>query len=113
MTKMQSEIKMDKLDAVKRSVQETSGERPHFLKDPDTDRLLAMILALSGELATVYERLDTLERVLAEKHGLNRDDLDAYDPDEAVSKERLDWNTMLVERVLRVLSYELETLKQS
>lgn len=103
---------MDKIDAVRKSIAETSGARPHFLNDPDSDRLLAMVLALSGELATVYERLDTLERVLEDKHGLQRQDLETYQPDDSVSKDRLDWSTMLVERVLRVLSYELNALEK-
>jgi hypothetical protein len=103
---------MDKIDAVRKSIAETSGARPHFLNDPDSDRLLAMVLALSGELATVYERLDTLERVLEDKHGLKREDLEAYQPDDGVSKDRLDWSTMLVERVLRVLKYELNALEK-
>lgn len=103
---------MDKADAVRRSIEETSGPRPHFLENADSDRLLAMVLALSGELATVYERLDTLERVLEDKHDLKRADLEAYQPEDAVSKERLEWSGLLVERVLRVLSYELGALKK-
>ena len=35
------------------------GRRPQFLDDPDSDRLLAMIMALTGELAVLRERLDT------------------------------------------------------
>lgn len=104
---------MDKIDAVRRSIEETSGARPHFLNDPDSDRLLAMVLALSGELATVYERMDTLERVLEDKHGLNRSDLETYTPDDSISAQRLEWSTMLVERVLRVLSYELNALEKA
>lgn len=103
---------MEKADAVRRSIEETSGARPHFLKDADSDRLLAMVLALSGELATVYERLDTLERVLEDTHGLNRDALETYHPSDAVSKDRLEWSSLLVERVLRVLSYELKALEK-
>ena len=103
---------MDKMDAVRRSIEETSGERPFFFDNPDTDRLIAMILGLSGELATVYERLDNLEQILMSKKVLSDDELESYLPDQKTAERRLDWNTMLVERVLRVLSYELNSLPE-
>jgi hypothetical protein len=104
---------MDKLEAVKRSVEATASARPHFLKDPDCDRLLAITLALAAELGTVYERLDTLEAVLAADHGLDRARLDRFEPDAATSKARLEWHDAFVRRVLRVLSQELNELKDS
>ena len=103
---------MDKLDAVRKSVAVTSGDRPHFFDNPDTDRLLAMILALSGELATVYERLDSLERVLERSGHLDRAAVEAFRPDDAATTDRMAWNEALVERVLRVISYELNTLRK-
>lgn len=101
---------MNKLDAVKRSVAATAGPRPHFLDNPDCDRLLAMVLALAGELGTVYERLDSVERLLEAQHGFDRTALASYEPAPEASAERLEWHEALVRRVLRVLSAELAEL---
>lgn len=102
---------MEKLDAVRKSVRAIAGPRPAFLAGPDSDRLLAMLLALAAELASVYERLDTLERVLAARGGLDRSELESFAPDDSVSAERMAWHEALVERVLRVLTAELEALR--
>ncbi|MFN7173531.1 MAG: hypothetical protein ACK4MT_02310 [Thermaurantiacus tibetensis] len=102
---------MEKLDAVRKSVRTVAGQRPTFLDGADSDRLLAMVLALAAELASVYERLDTLERVLEGRVGLDRAELDGFEPDDAASRERMDWHEAMVERVLRVLSAELEALR--
>ena len=43
------------------------GRRPYFFDDPDIDKLLAMIMALVGEVSVMRERMDTHER-LAQKN---------------------------------------------
>lgn len=102
---------MDPIEAVSRAAAATSGERPHFLEHPDCDRLLAMLMAAAGQMTTLYERLDTLTRVLEAKGLLAEGELAAYQPSDAVQAERLQWDQAFVQRMLRVLSYELETLK--
>ena len=42
-----------------------NGKRPYFFDNPDIDRLIAIVLAMAGELAVARERLDTVERLLA------------------------------------------------
>ena len=102
---------MTSLSAVIRATEQTAGERPNFLADPDCDRLLAMILAMAGQLTTVYERLDTLTRVL-ERHGLLKlEEVEAFEPDAETSRARMEWDEAFVRRLLRVLTYELESLK--
>jgi len=101
---------MDRLDAVKKSVAATAGPRPHFLKDPDSDRLLAMVLALAGELGVVYERLDTLEQQLVAQGTVDPASLAAQSLPGDAAKARLDWHEALVRRILRVLTLELEEL---
>ena len=49
------------------STAKAKGRRPYFFDDPAVDKLLAMTMALAGELAVTRERLDTVERILAEK----------------------------------------------
>lgn len=41
------------------------GRRPYFFDDPNVDKLLAMIMALAGEVSVLRERLDTHERLAA------------------------------------------------
>ncbi|MCC5870598.1 MAG: hypothetical protein JJU27_19025 [Gammaproteobacteria bacterium] len=103
---------MDKLEAVRRSIAEAAGPRPTFFSDPDVDRVLAITMAVSGEVAVMAERLDTLERVLEEKQLVNRDELTRYTPDQQVVAERMRWHEAFVSRVLRVVEQELETLKK-
>ncbi len=103
---------MDKLEAVRRSIAESAGPRPAFFNDPDVDRVLAITMAVSAEVAVMAERLDTLERVLEEKQLLGRDELAEYRPDEDVVAERMRWHEAFVSRVLRVVEQELEVLKR-
>lgn len=102
---------MNKLDAVERAAAAASGPRPYFLDNPDCDRLLSMLLAMAGQMTTLHERLDTLTRVLEANDLLKPGALEAFQPDAVVQAERLAWDEAFVRRLLRVLTYELETLK--
>ncbi|MFZ4111486.1 MAG: hypothetical protein ACOYKQ_13575 [Polymorphobacter sp.] len=101
---------MDKLEAVKKSVAATAGVRPHFLVDPDSDRLLAMVLALAAELGTVYERVDTLENLLIREGVIASAQLADFNVLGDLAAARLAWHDALVRRILRVLSHELQEL---
>jgi hypothetical protein len=91
--------------------QAASGKRPHFFGDADVDRLLAIVWAMAAELAVTRERLDTLERLLAERALVQRADIDAYRPDAQAARERGEWQMEYVARLLRVLQQELDTLR--
>ena len=90
-----------------------SGKRPHFFGDADVDRLLAIVWAMAGELAVTRERLDTLERLLAERAVVQRPDIDAYRPDAEAARERGEWQMEYIARLLRVLQQELDALRAS
>ena len=45
------------------------GKKPTFFADPQVDKLMAIVMALAGEVSVLRERLDTVER-LAENKGL-------------------------------------------
>lgn len=102
---------MNKLDTVERAASAASGPRPYFLDNPDCDRLLAMVLAMAGQMTTLHERLDTLTRVLEANDLLKPGVLEAFKPDASVQADRLAWDEAFVRRLLRVLSYEFEALK--
>lgn len=77
------------------------GPLPQYFDDPAIDQLHSALLVLAAELSVAYDRIDTLERVLEHKHGLQRSDLESYEPDEAAAAERAARREALVARLLR------------
>ena len=73
----------------------------------NTDKLLAIVTALAGELAVVKERLDTHERLAAAGEVATPEAIEAYEPDRSVEDTRELWRQGYLSRVFRVL--ELET----
>lgn len=84
----------------------TKGKRPVYFDDPQIDKLLAMVMALTGEVSVLRERLDTVERLLEAKNIVSISELEAYQPDEQVEHERQQWRQEYIGRVLRVLQEE-------
>ncbi|KAB8315045.1 hypothetical protein SD81_034190 [Tolypothrix campylonemoides VB511288] len=82
------------------------GKRPVYFDDPQTDKVLAIVMALIGEVSVLRERLDTIERLLEAKDILAIADIEAYQPDDEVAKEREQWRAEYIARVLRVLQTE-------
>lgn len=82
------------------------GKRPVYFDDPQTDKVLAIVMALIGEVSVLRERLDTIERLLEAKDILAIADIEAYLPDDSVAKEREQWRAEYIARVLRVLETE-------
>ena len=89
------------------------GKRPVYLDNPQIDKLLAIVMALTGEVSVLHERLDTIERLLLVKGILSPTEIEAYEPDAKVTKEREQWRAEYIARVLRVVQQELETTKTS
>jgi hypothetical protein len=79
------------------------GKRPVYLENPQTDKLLAIVMALTGEVSVLRERLDTIEQLLEAKGILSVHEIEAYEPDAEVFKEREKWRGEYVARVLRVV----------
>lgn len=88
------------------------GERPHFFDNPDIDRLLAIVWAMAGELAVTRERLDTVERLLAQRAVLDSSAIDAYRPDATAARERGQWQIDYIARLLRILQQEVDAMKK-
>ncbi|MXW46230.1 MAG: hypothetical protein F4109_06005 [Gammaproteobacteria bacterium] len=80
------------------------GRRPFFLDSPDSDKLLAMIVALVGEVSVVKERLDTHERLAAQGKVATAEEIENYKPDEDVEDEREVWRAAMLDRVFRIIS---------
>jgi hypothetical protein len=99
------------LEVVKESVAGASEKRPAYFDDENVDRVLGVVMSLAGEVAVTGERLDTLERVLADKGLVLADELASYEPSTEVVNQRLQWHQAFIERLLRVLAQEFESAK--
>jgi hypothetical protein len=86
------------------------GKRPYFLESEDTERLLNVVLALAQETAVMRERMDTIERLLAQKGLLSAGDIEAYAPTKAEAAERGLLMQEFIARLLRILQQEQEAL---
>lgn len=64
------------------------GKRPEFYETPGVDYLMQMVTVLAQELSATRDRLDTLERVAAEKSLLSGADIEAYIPDQEALEYR-------------------------
>ena len=95
-----------------KSTAKAKGRRPYFFDDPAIDKVLAMTMAIAGELAVTRERLDTVERILAERGLLSAAEIDAWRPDEAAKLERAALRQDYIARVLMILQNELEEMDQ-
>lgn len=83
------------------------GPRPvAFPAEPGAERVLNMVLALATEVAVLRERLDTVERLAADRGLVLPADIEAYEPSLEVREERAAWRRDYLERVLRVLTDE-------
>jgi len=89
------------------------GKRPVYFQDAATDKLMAIVLTLVGELSVTRERLDAVERLLDEKGILDRDVIDRYEPDATSSAAREAARTEYIERVMRIVTMELQRTDSS
>lgn len=87
-----------------------TGKRPHFLESWEAERSMAIAMALAGELVVTRQRLDTLERLLAAKGIVSREEIESFTPTKDEAAERGLWNQEFLARVLRVVQQEAEAL---
>lgn len=93
---------------IQRSVK---GKRPVFVTgdhDANINRLLAMVSALSAEVAVLRDRQRTLEQLLAAHLDGGAAAIDAYEPDPADLAERARWQAEFLRRVYYILEREGE-----
>jgi hypothetical protein len=84
------------------------GQRPTFFDDPDTDKLVSMLMGLAGEVSVMRDRMDTIERLLGEKGLLSQSDIDNFEPPEDVLMQRAETREMFLGEITRVITSELE-----
>ncbi len=91
-------------------IRTAKGRRPYFFDDPNIDKLLAMIMALTGEVSVLRERLDTHERLAQKKKWASHQSIEDYEPDDITEAFRAQWRSEFIARVLRIVQVELDQI---
>jgi hypothetical protein len=99
-----------KATAPVRLTHKAKGKKPTFFPDPQVDKVLAITMALAGEVSVLRERLDTMERLLEAKGLLPRQEIEAYQPGEQAAAARERWRGEYLDRILRVVREEQEAI---
>ncbi len=97
----------------KPSVNQIKGRNPHFFNDPNTDRLLAMVIELASEVSVMRDRLDTHERLAAAKGVYSENDVENFRPNEQEATAREEWRSKFLDRILNALYTEYDNEKPS
>ena len=84
------------------------GKKPIYLDERSIDNLMAMIMTLTQEISVLRDRLDTIEKLLVNKKSITLEDIETFEPDDDLIKERKDIRQMLLKRVLLPIDKELE-----
>lgn len=92
--------------------QRARGERPRYFEDPAVDKVLAITLALAGEVAVLRERIDSIERLSAAGVTPSPQAVDAYRPNAEVRAAREQWRDGFLEQVLRIVHQEREAMER-
>ena len=79
------------------------GRNPHFFDDPNTDRLLTMVMELASEVSVMRDRLDTHERLAAQKGLYSEDDIESFQPSEEDAASREARRGRFLDRLLKGL----------
>jgi len=79
------------------------GHRPEFYEDPAIDQLFAIVTALTGEVSVLFDRLDTVERLLDDSGAVRAQAIEAYVPDPSAAALRAERRDELLRRVFAVL----------
>lgn len=84
-----------------------AGKRPFFLT-PEVERVMAIAMAIAQELAVARMRIDTLERLLAQKGVIDRAEIERFAPAPEEATERGLWTQEYIARILRIVQQEAE-----
>jgi glucuronate isomerase len=86
-------------------------ERPVYFDHADVDKVMAILLALTSEVASIRERLDTHERIAADGSAPTVEKVEAYRPDAEAGAEREAWQAAYIRRLFRVITEDIEALR--
>jgi hypothetical protein len=101
------------VDYIAAAGKKAKGKRPQFFELAETERLMAILMAVTEELAVTRERLDTLERLLESAGTLDRQAIDDFHPTAAQARERGLMHQEYIARVMRIVQQEREALEEA
>lgn len=84
------------------------GKKPIYLDERSIDNLMAMIMTLTQEISVLRDRIDTIEKLLENNKAISLEDIETFEPDDSLIKERKERRQMLLKRVLLPIDKELE-----
>jgi hypothetical protein len=87
-------------------------ERPIYFNQNDIDRVMAVVLALASEVASLRDRLDTHERVASNGDLPAINHIESYLPDPAAITARDTWRDAYIRRLFRVFVEDIEALNR-
>ena len=87
-------------------------DRPKYLDTADIDKVMAVLLALTSEVAALRERIDSHERLSASGVAPSVEHVEAYMPDPATEAQREAWRDAYLRRLFRVITEDVEALKK-
>ena len=90
-------------EAIMTLLQSGRGNRPYSLDDVEVENVLNIALALLVELGVANDRIDRLERVVADLSAMPVEHLRDIRYEDAVAEERQGALDALLARVLRIL----------
>ncbi len=99
-------------EATSRPRKAVGPERPTYFNHADVDRVMGILLALVSEVASIRDRLDAHERLAASGNPPAPDLVEAYRPDAQASLEREAWRDAYIRRLFRVITEDVEALRQ-
>jgi hypothetical protein len=94
----------------KRPRKATGPERLVYFDGADVDRVMAILLALVSEVASIRDRLDTHERIAGAGLVATPAEVEAYRPDAAAAADREAWRDAYIRRLFRVITEDVEAL---
>lgn len=88
----------------------SKGGRPYFFNSAETERVMNIAMSIATEVAVVYERMDTIERLLEAKGILKQSETEGFVPTEEQAAERQLWHARYAARILRIVQQELDAV---
>lgn len=89
------------------------GRRPFFFENAAIDKLLAMVMALTGEVSVLRERLDTHERLAKKGKKATPENIEKYTPDPVVEDAREAVRVASLNRVFRIIAFNEDRRTES
>jgi hypothetical protein len=87
-------------------------DRQVYFGPADVDRVMAVVLALTSEVASLRDRIDTHERIAAAGGVANGAAVEAFEPDARAQDARQDWRDRYIRRLFRVFTEDAEALRR-